>query len=84
MKGNPMLVETRKWMRFMEAANTIGLKRARMFELIKESNGEIKSCVLKSPGAKRGAKLINMASLFAYLDKLASERQKAEGQCHGA
>ena len=66
-----MLVETRKWMRFMEAANTIGLKRARMFELLKESNGEIKSCVLKSPGAKRGARLVNMTSLFGYLSDVA-------------
>jgi hypothetical protein len=42
-----------------------------MFELLKESNGEIKSCVPKSPGAKRGARLVNMASLFGYLSNVA-------------
>jgi hypothetical protein len=70
---------TREWLRFMEAANKIGLKRARMFELIKESNGQIRSCELRSPGAKRGAKLINMPSIYAYLEKLAADQQRKEG-----
>jgi hypothetical protein len=45
-----------------------------MYELLKESNGEIKSVQLKSPGAMRGARLVNMASLFAYLNNVAEQQ----------
>jgi hypothetical protein len=65
-----------EWMRAKDAANRIGIKTARFFELLRESNGAIKSCLLKSPGAQRGARLINMASLFAYLDNLAAEEDR--------
>jgi hypothetical protein len=48
-----------------------------MYELLRESNGEIKSCTLKSPGAQRGARLVNMASLFSYLEHMAKEQAAA-------
>ena len=63
-----------EWMRLTEAANRIGIQRARMYELLRESNGEIKSVQLKSPGAMRGARLVNMASLFAYLNDVAEQQ----------
>jgi hypothetical protein len=66
-----------EWMRLTEAANRIGIRRARMYELLRESNGEIKSCTLKSPGAQRGARLVNMASLFSYLEHMAKEQAAA-------
>jgi len=66
-----------EWMRLTEAANRIGIQRARMYELPGESNGEIKSCTLKSPGAKRGARLVNMASVFAYLNNVADKQLAA-------
>jgi hypothetical protein len=69
-----------EWMRLREAANRIGIQRARMYELLRESKGEIKSCALKSPGAQRGARLVNMASLFAYLENVAVEQQAAENE----
>jgi hypothetical protein len=66
-----------EWMRLTEAANRIGIQRARMYELLRESDGGIKSCTLKSPGAERGARLVNMASLFAYLNNVADQQQAA-------
>jgi hypothetical protein len=64
-----------EWARVQEAAERIGVKRARFYELLDEANGAIRTCVLKSPGAERGARLIYLPSLFNYLEKLAIEQQ---------
>src|SRR5712671_6407591 len=36
----------------------------------------IKTCVLKSPGATRGARLINLESLLAYIEALAKQQKE--------
>jgi hypothetical protein len=68
----------REWLRVKEAANRIGLKGARMLELLKESRGQIKCCELISPGSSRGAKLINIDSLHVYLERLAQQQNQQE------
>jgi hypothetical protein len=67
-----------EWARVQEAAERIGVKRARFYELLDEAKGAIKTCVLKSPGAERGARLIYLPSLFNYLEKLSIEQQQDE------
>jgi hypothetical protein len=64
-----------EWVRPIHAAEACGLGKSRFYELLNESGGKIKSCVLKSPGARRGARLVNLSSLFAYIEGLAKEQQ---------
>jgi hypothetical protein len=66
-----------EWARIQEAAQRIGIRSSRFYELLEESNGAIKTCVLKSPGAERGARLIYLPSLFTYMDKMAAEQEQA-------
>jgi hypothetical protein len=65
-----------QWRRPHEAARKCGIKKSRLYQLLIEAKGEIKTCVLKSPGAARGARLINLSSLLAYIERLAKEQQK--------
>lgn len=67
-----------EWARIKEAAARVGLKQTRFYELLEESNGAIRTCVLKSPGAERGPRLIFMPSVFAYLDKVCREQEQEE------
>jgi hypothetical protein len=60
-----------QWSRPYEAARMCGIKKSRLYQLLTESNGQIKTCILKSPGAARGARLINLSSLLAYIEALA-------------
>jgi hypothetical protein len=47
-----------------------GLSRSKLFEMTQ--TGEIETVSLKrEPKAKRGARVIKLASLLAYMDKLA-------------
>jgi hypothetical protein len=65
-----------QWVRPIDAAAACGLRKSRLYELLNESNGKVRSCVLKSPGATRGARLINLASLFAYIEGVAQVQRK--------
>jgi len=65
-----------KWDRPNEAATRCGIKKTRLYQLLNEANGKIKTCLLKSPGAKKGARLIHLPSLFAYLEQMAEEQRK--------
>ena len=67
-----------EWARITGAAQRIGIRPSRFYELLQESGGAVRTFVLKSPGAERGARLVYLPSLFAYLDKLASEQQEQE------
>lgn len=50
-----------------------GLKRGKLLQLAQER--KITSVHLRKPGAKRGSRLINVESLLAYLESLASAAQ---------
>lgn len=67
-----------EWVRPTNAAEACGLGKSRFYELLNESAGRIKSCVLKSPGAQRGPRLINLPSLFAYIEQIAKTQQKGK------
>jgi hypothetical protein len=64
------------WVRIPAAIGACGLDKTRLYELLNEANGRIKTLVLKSPGAKKGARLIHLPSLFTYLEQLAEQQQK--------
>jgi len=67
-----------EWARIKEAAARIGLKQTRMYELLEESNGAIRTVVLRSPGAERGPRLVYMPSVFEYLDEVCQEQEEKE------
>jgi hypothetical protein len=60
-----------QWVRIPVACKACGLGKTRFYELINEARGKIRTILLKSPGAQRGARLIHLPSLFAYLENLA-------------
>lgn len=47
-----------------------GLCRTTLFELTSGSSPKVRSKILKQPGASRGIRLIEVASLLAYIDSL--------------
>jgi hypothetical protein len=63
-----------EWARIPVAVKASGIGRTRLYELLSEANGAVKTLVLKSPGAERGARLIHLPSLFAYLEALATSQ----------
>src|SRR5258708_31524029 len=65
-----------RFVRLAEACKAVGIQRTRTYELLNEAKGKIKTLVLKSPGSKKGARLIHLPSLFAYLDEMAEEQRK--------
>jgi len=71
--------EVQHWVRPDKAARWCGIKKSRLYQLLLEADGGIKTCVLKSPGAIRGARLINLESLLAYIEKLA-QQQKGQSE----
>jgi hypothetical protein len=70
-----------EWARVREAAQMIGIKRSRFYEILSEAQGRIKTLVLKSKGAKSGARLIHVPSLLGYMDYLATECKGGADQC---
>jgi hypothetical protein len=65
-----------EWARVPTASKACGIGRTRLYELLNEARGAIRTCLLKSPGAERGARLIHLPSLFAYLENLAICQEK--------
>jgi hypothetical protein len=65
-----------RFIRLPEVCKALGIKKTRTYELLNEANGKIKTLVLKSPGAKKGARLIHLPSLLAYLEQMAEEQRK--------
>ena len=55
-----------------------GLCRSQLFALIK--SGQLKSYSLKMPGTSRGVRLIDCASLRAYIESFASGQQPGDAQ----
>jgi hypothetical protein len=68
--------EALHWVRPNKAARWCGIRKSRLYQLLLEANGQIKTCVLKSPGATRGARLINLESLLAYIEALAKQQKE--------
>lgn len=66
-----------QWVRVPGACKACGLGTTRFYELMNEARGKIRTVLLKSPGAQRGARLVHLPSLLGYLDKLA-EGQESE------
>ena len=65
-----------EWARIPVASRACGIGRTRLYELLNEAKGAIRTCLLKSPGAERGARLIHLPSLFAYLENLAISQEE--------
>src|SRR5258705_2658898 len=64
------------FVRLADACKIVGIRKTRTYELLSEAKGKIKTLVLKSPGAKKGARLIHLPSLFVYLEQMAEEQRK--------
>jgi hypothetical protein len=65
-----------QWARVPVACKVCGLGKTRFYELINEARGRIRTILLKSPGAQRGARLVHLPSLFAYLENLAISQEE--------
>lgn len=63
------------WTTINKAAESIGLKRSRMYELINEARGAIRTVLLTSPGAKSGRRLVHLPSLISYIDRMARAQE---------
>jgi hypothetical protein len=55
-----------------------GLCRSQLFALVKE--GRVKSYSLKMPGATRGVRLIDCASLRAVIESFDEDQQRGDAQ----
>ena len=55
-----------EWCRPADTRQRFGVGRSAVYELIKD--GAIKSVVLRRKGASKGCRLINVASLVAYIN----------------
>ena len=64
------------FVRLADACKLVGIRKTRTYELLNEAKGKIKTLVLKSPGSKKGARLIHLPSLSAYLEQMAEEQRK--------
>jgi hypothetical protein len=64
-----------QWVRVPVACKACGLGKTRFYELINEARGKIRTILLKSPGAQRGARLVHLPSLFTYLENLAISQE---------
>lgn len=62
-----------------ERCTHTGLSRSSLYYLITQSKGQIKSVVIKRPGALRGIRLVHLQSLKGYLKRLA-ETQAGAGE----
>jgi hypothetical protein len=67
----------RKWGRIWDAAERTGLSKSEIYKLLNDPNSGVESFVYKSSSSnKTGARLINLVSLDACLDKLSAESRK--------
>lgn len=68
-----------RWIRLPQAGTACaytGLKRGQMLKLASDRANEIKVCHLREQGAKRGTRLIELASLLDYIDRRAEASMK--------
>jgi hypothetical protein len=69
-----------EWVRPIDAAAACGLGTSRLYELLSEARGQIRSCALKSPSANKGARLINLPSLVSYFEQMAEQQRIGGGK----
>jgi len=68
-----------RWIRLPAAGTACvhsGLKRGQMLKLASNYENEIRVCHLREKGAKRGTRLIELASLLEFLDRRAEASMK--------
>lgn len=68
-----------RWIRLPQAGTACaltGLKRGQMLKLASDRATGIRVCHLKEQGAKRGTRLIELASLLEYIDRRAETSTK--------
>ncbi len=68
-----------RWIRLPQASKACvhsGLKRGQMLKLASDRANGIRVCHLKEQGAKRGTRLIELASLLEYIDHRAAASTK--------
>lgn len=69
------------WIRLPQAGKVCeytGLKRGQMLKLSQDRSNGIRVCHLREQGAKRGTRLIDLASLLAYIERRAESSTIAE------
>jgi hypothetical protein len=68
-----------RWIRLPQAGTACpysGLKRGQMLKLASKRANRIRVCHLREQGAKRGTRLIELASLLEYIDRRAEASMK--------
>jgi hypothetical protein len=60
-------VEPRRWLRIPDAVRSRGIGRSKLYDLIR--HGKVRSACLRDEANSRGTRLINAASLDAYITK---------------
>jgi hypothetical protein len=73
-----------EWVKVLTACEMVQLGRTRFGELLEEAKSAIKTVVLKSPGANKGATLVHLPSLFGYIEALAAKQQMEAGEKGGS
>jgi hypothetical protein len=68
--------ENARWGGIREACKITGIGRTRLYQLVDDANGKIRTCSLKRPGAVKGRRLIHPPSLLDYLEELAVKQQE--------
>ncbi|MAS92603.1 MAG: hypothetical protein CMO55_05345 [Verrucomicrobiales bacterium] len=63
-------IEDKLWLRVSEAVQITSISRSKLYELIKE--GKIRSSCLRESYQVRGTRLIDRASLLAYIESCVS------------
>ena len=66
-----------RWIRLPKAGTVCahsGLKRGQMLNLANVRANRIRACHLREQGAKRGTRLIDLASLLEFIDRKADEQ----------
>ena len=76
---DPKTASAPRWIRLPAAGTACvhsGLKRGQMLKLASNHKNGIRVCHLREAGAKRGTRLIELASLLEYLDRRAEDSMK--------
>ena len=67
-------INEQPWRRVPEVCRSLNIGKSRLYELLNEAHNKIRVCMLRSPGAVKGIRLIHLPSVVAYLDFLATEQ----------
>lgn len=73
---NPAVAPTRQYVDSDFVLKTLGIKRSRLYALVKAYPGQLKSISLTMPGKKRGRRLWHLPSLVQFMES--SQQQEDE------